>query len=140
MRKRILYASPVDFQQLLQCRTINFAHFTDARFGEEASSLMPGCCVVVLREGKIMLYVNLAELMTYGNFNLGNISGHKDADSVAMDPSTIAIVCWRGKSTMNVLVSPPDRKELLEYRFGFKEFRVEDEKPNKDINGLDEGN
>jgi hypothetical protein len=101
---------------------------------------MPGCCVVVLREGKIMLYVNLAELMTYGNFNLGNISGHQDADSVAMDPSTIAIVCWRGKSTMNVLVSPPDRKELLEYRFGFKEFRVEDEKPNKDINGLDEGN
>ncbi|KAM0899086.1 hypothetical protein ACQ4PT_021521 [Festuca glaucescens] len=116
MRKRILYASPVDFQQLLQCRTINFAHFTDARFGEDASSLMPGCCVVVLREG------------------------HQDADSVAMDPSTIAIVCWRGKSTMNVLVSPPDRKELLEYRFGFKEFKVEDEKPNKDINGLDEGN
>ncbi|XP_047075452.1 RNA cytosine-C(5)-methyltransferase NSUN2-like isoform X1 [Lolium rigidum] len=116
MRKRILCASPVDFQQLLQCRTINFAHFTDARFGEEASSLMPGCCVVVLREG------------------------HQDADSVAMDPSTIAIVCWRGKSTMNVLVSPPDRKELLEYRFGFKEFKVEDEKPNKDITGLDEGN
>ncbi|CAM0872694.1 unnamed protein product [Alopecurus aequalis] len=91
MRKRILYASPVDFQQLLQYRTINFANFSDARFGEEAASLMPGCCVVVLREG------------------------HQNADSVAMDPSTIAIVCWRGKATMNVLVSPPDRKELLEY-------------------------
>uniref|UniRef100_A0ACD6AI17 Uncharacterized protein n=1 Tax=Avena sativa TaxID=4498 RepID=A0ACD6AI17_AVESA len=114
MRKRILYASPVDFQKLLQYRTINFAHFADARFGEEASSLMPGCCVVVLCEG------------------------HQNADSVAMDPSTIAIVCWRGKSTMNVLVSPPDRKELLEYRFGFKAFKFEDEKSNNDINGLHE--
>uniref|UniRef100_A0ACD5Y7R7 Uncharacterized protein n=1 Tax=Avena sativa TaxID=4498 RepID=A0ACD5Y7R7_AVESA len=115
MRNRILYASPVDFQQLLQYRTINFANFADARFGEEASSLMPGCCVVVLCEG------------------------HQNVDSVAMDPSTIAIVCWRGKSTMDVLVSPPDRKELLEYRFGFKAFKVEDEKSNRDINVLDEG-
>jgi hypothetical protein len=64
MRKRILYASPVDFQQLLQHRTINFARFADAGFGDEAASLMPGCCVVVLREGKIMLYVNLIEFTT----------------------------------------------------------------------------
>ena len=76
--------------------------------------------------------------MAHGNFNLV-ISGHQNADSVAMDPSTIAIVCWRGKATMNVLVSPPDREELLEYRFGFKAFKVADEKPNKNINGLDEG-
>ncbi|VAI02033.1 unnamed protein product [Triticum turgidum subsp. durum] len=115
MRKRILHASPVDFQHLLQYRTINFACFADARFGEEASSLMPGCCVVVLREGCQV------------------------ADSIAKDPSPIAIVCWRGKATMNVLVSPADRKELLEYRFGFKAFKVEDEKSNKEIDALAEG-
>uniref|UniRef100_A0A453HAR1 SAM-dependent MTase RsmB/NOP-type domain-containing protein n=1 Tax=Aegilops tauschii subsp. strangulata TaxID=200361 RepID=A0A453HAR1_AEGTS len=65
MRKRILHASPVDFQHLLQYRTINFARFADARFGEEAASMMPGCCVVVLREGNIMPYaVDLKEPMT----------------------------------------------------------------------------
>lgn len=114
--KRILYASPVDFQHLLQYRTINFDHFVDARFGEEAASLMPGCCVVMLHEG------------------------HQNVDSITMDPSTIAIVCWRGKATVNVLVSPPDRKELLEritYHFGLKAFIVEDEKSNHKINGLD---
>ncbi|KAM3294309.1 hypothetical protein ACQJBY_037293 [Aegilops geniculata] len=115
MRKRILHASPVDFQHLLQYRTINFARFADARFGEEAASMMPGCCVVVLREA------------------------HQIADSTAKDPSPIAIVCWRGKATMNVLVSPPDRKELLEYLFGIKAFEVEDEKSNKNIDALAEG-
>lgn len=109
MRKRILHASPVDFQHLLQYRTINFARFADARFGKEAASMMPGCCVVVLREG------------------------YQIADS------PIAIVCWRGKATMNVLVSPPDRKELLEYLFGIKAFKVEDEKSNKNIDALAEG-
>lgn len=109
MSKRILYASPIDFQHLLQYRTINFAHFVDARFGQEAASLMPGCCVVVLREGL------------------------QNTDYIAMDPSAIAIVCWRGKATMIVLVSPPDRKELLEYRFGFKAFSVEDESSNHKI-------
>ncbi|PAN35878.1 hypothetical protein PAHAL_6G242600 [Panicum hallii] len=103
--KRILYASPLDFHRLLQYRSINFAHFVDARFGEEAASLMPGCCVVVLLEG------------------------HKHVDSICKDPSTIAIVCWRGKGTMNVMVSPPDRKDLLErmaYRFGLKACTEED--------------
>ncbi|KAF8747768.1 hypothetical protein HU200_013176 [Digitaria exilis] len=98
INKRILYASPLDFHRLLQYRTINFARFSDARFGEEAASLMPGCCVVVLLEG------------------------HKHVHSIK-DSSTIAIVCWRGKGTMNVMVSPPDRKDLLErmaYRFGLK--------------------
>ncbi|KAL6661248.1 hypothetical protein ACP70R_000632 [Stipagrostis hirtigluma subsp. patula] len=115
--KRILYASPLDFHRLLQYRTINFAHFVDARFGEEAASLMPGCCVVVLREG------------------------HENVDSVSTDLSTMAIVCWRGKGTMNVMVSPPDRKDLLErmsYRFGFKASK-EDEGPYHKINGSDQG-
>nr|TKW10850.1 hypothetical protein SEVIR_6G195000v2 [Setaria viridis] len=104
---RILYASPLDFHRLLQYRTINFAHFVDSRFGEEAASMMPGCCVVVLLEG------------------------HENADSILKDPTTIAIVCWRGKGTMNVMVSPPDRTDLLErmaYRFGIKASAEEDEK------------
>lgn len=49
--KQILYASAIDFQHLLQYRTIKFPDFVDAKFGEEASALLPGCCVVVLREG-----------------------------------------------------------------------------------------
>ncbi|CAL5013087.1 unnamed protein product [Urochloa decumbens] len=116
--KRILYASPVDFHRLLQYRTINFAHFVDSRFGEEAASLMPGCCVVVL------------------------VEGHKNADSILKDPTTIAIVCWRGKGTMNVMVSQPDRKDLLErmaYRFGIKASTEEDEKFYPKVNGFDQG-
>uniref|UniRef100_A0A0E0EMG4 SAM-dependent MTase RsmB/NOP-type domain-containing protein n=1 Tax=Oryza meridionalis TaxID=40149 RepID=A0A0E0EMG4_9ORYZ len=111
--KRILCASPNDFLRLLQYRTVNFAHFIDARFGEEAASLIPGCCVVILREG-------------HQNLDLG---------STTMDPTTIAIVCWRGKATLNAMVSPPDRKELLEritHRFGLKALRVEeDENPRR---------
>lgn len=65
------------------------------------------------------------------NVYLKNISGQKNADSILKDPATIAIVCWRGKGTMNVMVSPPDRKDLLErmaYRFGIKASTEEDEK------------
>lgn len=31
-----------------------------------------------------------------------------------MDASTIAIVCWKGKSNLSIMVSPSDAKELLE--------------------------
>ncbi|XP_035820079.1 RNA cytosine-C(5)-methyltransferase NSUN2 isoform X3 [Zea mays] len=95
--KRILYASALEFHRLVQYRSISFAHFTDTRFGEQAASLTPGCCVVVLLEG------------------------NRRVDSICKDPSTIAVVCWRGKGTINVMVSPSDRKDLLErmaYRFG----------------------
>lgn len=111
--KRILYASPVDFHRLLQYPSINFAHFLDTRSGEQAASLMPGCCVVVLLEGQ------------------------KHVDSISKDPSTIAIVCWRGKGTMNVMVSPTDRKDLLErmaYRFGLKACAEEDERSRRKVN------
>lgn len=49
--KQILYASPVDFNHLLQYKTIKFANFVNTEFGEMASNLMLGCCVVVLRKG-----------------------------------------------------------------------------------------
>ncbi|CAO2169450.1 unnamed protein product [Urochloa humidicola] len=118
INKRILYASPLDFHRLLQYRTINFAHFVDSRFGEEAASLMPGCCVVVLLEG------------------------HKNADSILKDPTTISIVCWRGKGTMNCMVSPPDRKDLLERmacRFGIKASTEEGEKSYPKVHGFNQG-
>jgi multisite-specific tRNA:(cytosine-C5)-methyltransferase len=49
--KQILSASPIDFKHLLQYKNIKFADFVDAKFGEKAANLMPGCCVVVLGEG-----------------------------------------------------------------------------------------
>nr|XP_010939686.1 tRNA (cytosine(34)-C(5))-methyltransferase isoform X1 [Elaeis guineensis] len=95
--KQILCASLVDFQHLLQYRTIKFADFVDASFGEKASNLMSGCCVVVLNEG------------------------NQITDNIVADASTIAIVCWKGKTNVSVLVSQLDAKELLErlaVRFG----------------------
>ncbi|KAK8459984.1 hypothetical protein SEVIR_2G250800v4 [Setaria viridis] len=115
--KQILYASAIDFQHLLQYRTIKFPDFVDAKFGEEASALLPGCCVVVLREG------------------------HQDIGSIATDPSAIAIVCWKGKTNLCVMVSPLDGKELLErisLRFGLKIPKLDEEKPNPKITGSDE--
>ncbi|CAN6174660.1 unnamed protein product [Urochloa humidicola] len=115
--KQILYASAIDFQHLLQYRTIKFPDFVDAKFGEEASALLPGCCVVVLREG------------------------HQDIGSIATDPSAIAIVCWKGKTNLCVMISPLDGKELLErisLRYGLKIPKLDKEKPNQEIAGSDE--
>jgi multisite-specific tRNA:(cytosine-C5)-methyltransferase len=115
--KQILYASAIDFQHLLQYRTIKFPDFVDAKFGEEASALLPGCCVVVLWEG------------------------HQNIDSIAMDPSAIAIVCWKGKTNLCVMVSPLDGKELLEricLRYGLKIPKADDVKPSMKIDGSDE--
>ncbi|XP_062193834.1 uncharacterized protein LOC133897208 [Phragmites australis] len=113
--KQILYASAIDFQHLLQYRTIKFPDFVDAKFGEEASALLPGCCVLVLREG------------------------HQDIGSIAMDPSAIAIVCWKGKTNLCVMVSPLDGKELLErisLRFGLEVPKADG--PKQEIDGSDE--
>ncbi|KAG2635622.1 hypothetical protein PVAP13_2NG400100 [Panicum virgatum] len=115
--KQILYASAIDFQHLLQYRTIKFPDFVDAKFGEEASALLPGCCVVVLREG------------------------HQDIGSIATDPSAIAIVCWKGKTNLCVMLSPLDGEELLErisLRFGLKFPKLDKEKPNQEVTGSDE--
>ncbi|KAL5206859.1 hypothetical protein ABZP36_035068 [Zizania latifolia] len=115
--KQILYASAIDFQHLLQYRTIKFPDFLDAKFGEEASAQLPGCCVVALREG------------------------HESIDSIAMGPSAIAIVCWKGKTNLCVMVSPLDGKELLErisLRYGLELPKADDVKPSMKMDGSDE--
>ncbi|GMY11395.1 tRNA (cytosine(34)-C(5))-methyltransferase-like [Fagus crenata] len=89
--KQILYASPVDFKHLLQYKTIKFADFVDAEFGNNASNLMPGCCVIVLSKGS------------------------KDSsDHPQVDESTIAIGCWKGRGSLSVMVTATDCQELQE--------------------------
>uniref|UniRef100_A0A5B7BVM7 Putative tRNA (Cytosine(34)-C(5))-methyltransferase n=1 Tax=Davidia involucrata TaxID=16924 RepID=A0A5B7BVM7_DAVIN len=89
--KQILCASPVDFKHLLQYKTIKFADFVDSEFGEKASKLMLGCCVVVLNKGCQTL-----------------------SDPLQVDASTIAIGCWKGRSNVSVMVTAIDCQELLE--------------------------
>ncbi|XWS41606.1 hypothetical protein CRYUN_Cryun17cG0096500 [Craigia yunnanensis] len=98
--KQILYASPTDFKHLLQYKTIKFADFVDAEFGQNVANLMLGCCVIVLRGGK-------------------SLSDHTQADT-----STIAIGCWKGRASLSVMVTAIDCQELLE-RFSA---RIETEK------------
>lgn len=86
--KQILYASLEDFRHLLQYRTIKFPDFVDADFRENASILMPGCCVIVLKE--------------------------KNKEIFRDDSSAIAIVCWKGKTNLSIMVSQLDARELLE--------------------------
>jgi multisite-specific tRNA:(cytosine-C5)-methyltransferase len=51
--EQIPYASAIDFQHLVHYRIIKFPDFMDAKFGEEASALLEGLCVLILREGTL---------------------------------------------------------------------------------------
>ncbi|KAK4366980.1 hypothetical protein RND71_014860 [Anisodus tanguticus] len=88
--KQILYASTADFKHLLQYKSIKFGDLVDAEFGEKASQLLMGCCVVVLSKE------------------------NKTLSEAQADPSTIAIGCWRGRSNISVMVTALDCQELLE--------------------------
>ncbi|KAK4264939.1 hypothetical protein QN277_026054 [Acacia crassicarpa] len=89
--KRILRASPVDFKHLLQYKTIKFADFVDAEFGKMAENLTLGYCIIVLCKGK-----------------------REASESIQVDESTIAIGCWKGRGSLNVMVTAMDCRELLE--------------------------
>lgn len=91
LTKQILDASVADFKHLLQYKSIKFTDFVDAEFGEKASKLLPGCCVIVLRKDN---------------------EGSSNPNLVHESP--IAIGCWRGKATLSVMVTALDCQELLE--------------------------
>ncbi|KAL3355377.1 hypothetical protein AABB24_019446 [Solanum stoloniferum] len=88
--KQILYASSADFKHLLQYKSIKLGDFVDAEFGEKASQLLMGCCVVVLNKE------------------------NKTLSEAQADPSTITIGCWRGRANISVMVTALDCQELLE--------------------------
>ncbi|KAL0350087.1 UNVERIFIED_CONTAM: RNA cytosine-C(5)-methyltransferase NSUN2 [Sesamum radiatum] len=88
--KQILYASAVDFKHLLQYKSIKFPDFVDPDFGQKASELILGCCVVVLKR-----------------------EGQAPSDS-SQDVTPIAIGCWRGRTNISVMVTAIDCQELLE--------------------------
>ncbi|KAF8404637.1 hypothetical protein HHK36_009525 [Tetracentron sinense] len=107
--KQILCASLADFKHLLQYRTIKFADFVDGEFGEKASNLLLGCCVVVLNTG-----------------------GQAVSDPIRVDASTIAIGCWKGRTNLTVMVSAMDSQELLErlaVRLGSESSSMQENKP-----------
>ncbi|KAK3211261.1 hypothetical protein Dsin_015967 [Dipteronia sinensis] len=111
--KQILYASPVDFKHLLQYKAIKFADFVDPEFGEKASKLMMGCCVIVLGKGS-----------------------KASSDPIQIDASTIAIGCWKGRGSLSVMVSAIDCQELLERLL----IRMEPEPENGDSLQENNGN
>ncbi|XP_057431487.1 uncharacterized protein LOC130724305 isoform X2 [Lotus japonicus] len=89
--KQILRASPIDFEHLLQYKTVKFADFVNAKFGERVANLMPGCCLVVLGEGNIAA-----------------------PEPLQVDESTIGIGCWKGMASLTVMVTAIECQELLE--------------------------
>ncbi|CAN1187009.1 RNA cytosine-C(5)-methyltransferase NSUN2 [Linum perenne] len=88
--KQILYASLVDFVNILKNKSIKYANFADAGFGEKASQLMMGCCVIVLKDDQV------------------------SSETVKVDASSIAIGCWKGRGSLSVMVTAVDCQELLE--------------------------
>ncbi|CAA7401641.1 unnamed protein product [Spirodela intermedia] len=95
IRKQILHASLADFENLLKYRNIKFSEFIDVYFGQKASNLAFGCCVVVLNKGD------------------------QTMEDAPVDASTVAIGCWKGKTNLSAMVSPVDSQELLA-RLSFK--------------------
>ncbi|XP_010531362.1 PREDICTED: tRNA (cytosine(34)-C(5))-methyltransferase-like [Tarenaya hassleriana] len=89
--KQILYAPLADFKHLLQYKSIKFPDFVDQELGQKAANLVMGCCVVILNDGT-----------------------QSGTEPVKVDGSTIAIGCWRGKTSLGVMVAPADCQELLE--------------------------
>lgn len=51
MTKQILYATMVDFKNLLQYKSIKFPNFVQPQFGEKAAEVAEGYCVVILVDG-----------------------------------------------------------------------------------------
>lgn len=91
MTKQIATSPPADFKHLLQFKSIKFPDLVDDRFREQVAHLALGCCVVVLNQGN---------------------EGVSDPPKV--DKSTIAIGCWKGRSSLSVMVTAVDCQELLE--------------------------
>lgn len=77
---------------------------------------MPGCCVVTLNEGEDSVHWICFELFGW-NFSgvlISNFAGNKPIDEILLDASTIAIVCWKGKTNLSIMVSQLDAQELRE--------------------------
>ncbi|KAH9301592.1 hypothetical protein KI387_013175, partial [Taxus chinensis] len=102
LRKRILYASLVDFKLLLSSRTLYFKEFQDPEFVAQASNLSIGCCAVILQKDE-------ADTIS---FRLGS-------NVASREKSLIAVGCWKGRTNLSLMVSKLESEELLE-RIVFK--------------------
>ncbi|KAK4767029.1 hypothetical protein SAY86_014780 [Trapa natans] len=91
MTKQVLCASEADFRLLLQYKSVKFANFVDREFGDGAWELMPGGCVIVLDKGSEAL-----------------------KDWSRAGESTMAIGCWKGKTSLNLMVNPLECQEMLQ--------------------------
>ncbi|KAF5749781.1 tRNA (cytosine(34)-C(5))-methyltransferase [Tripterygium wilfordii] len=134
--KQILCASQVDFKHLLQYKTIKFADFVDAEFGEKASKLMMGCCVIVLRKGTCTRIVDVTSVdacMYRFPYYPFFADGQASSDPIQVDASTIAIGCWKGRGSLSVMVTAIDCQELLGRLFACTE--TDKSSLPKEING-----
>ncbi|KAI4325970.1 hypothetical protein MLD38_031328 [Melastoma candidum] len=112
--KQILHASVVDFKHLLQYKSVKFGDLVDSELGEKASQLLPGCCVIVLKDDSSL-----------------------DAEA---DASSIAIGCWRGRASLSVMVTAIDCQELLVRLLARTESKTELGADGKQpLNGIDHG-
>lgn len=92
MTKQLLYATMVDFKNLLQYKSIKFTDFVHPQFGQKAAEVAEGYCVVILVDG-----------------------AQKDgSEAVKVNSSTIAIGCWKGKASLTVMVTTVDCDQLIQ--------------------------
>lgn len=62
------------------------------------------------------------------------VSGKQTPDTIQVDASTIAIVCWKGRTNLCVMVSQVDGEELLE-RISMRFGREKDANQDREMNG-----
>lgn len=56
MTKQLLYATMVDFKNLLQYKYIKFTDFVHPQFGQKAAEVAEGYCVVILVDGVCFIF------------------------------------------------------------------------------------
>ncbi|XP_057864742.2 multisite-specific tRNA:(cytosine-C(5))-methyltransferase trm4b isoform X2 [Cryptomeria japonica] len=118
LRKRILYASLVDFKLLLSTRTLYFKTFQDPKFLTDTSNLSLGCCIVILRTVEA----------DPSNFHLASNLGSSEKPN-------IAVGCWKGRTNLSLMVSKLESEELLErifFNYGKEMPEMPDDSISKD--------
>lgn len=108
--KQLLYASPIDFEHLLKYKSIKLQDFVNPEFAEKATKILLGCCAVILSRGsynvlfwKIVKQYGLSISVSLVCFSSGSSR-----------ETPIAIGCWRGRTSISVMVNAIDSQELLE--------------------------
>eukprot|EP00898_Chlorokybus_atmophyticus_P000654 jgi/Chlat1/158/Chrsp1S03099 len=102
LTKQRVHATEGEFRRLLVSRSVAVSAFTDPETAADLKNVRSGCCVVVMRSPPAEEEELAAE------------EGEDTVPLPAAASGSLAVVCWRGKGSLTLLVSKPDAAVLLD--------------------------